>query len=61
MPESEAELLALDCWPWWSTDGGFGRRGCGGAVLCRGERRGEHERAREQAGVSGEERSDFGR
>ena len=61
MPESEAELLALDCWLWWSTVGEFGRRGCGGAVLCRGERRGEHGRARERAGVSGEERSDFGR
>ena len=21
----------LDCWPWWSTDGEFDRRGCGGA------------------------------
>ena len=54
----------LDCWPWWSTDGGFGRRGCGGAVLYRGERRGEHGRARERESgreLSGEERSDFGR
>ena len=59
MPESEAKLLALDCWLWWSTDGGFGRQGYGGIVLCHGERRGEHGRARERAGVSGEERIDF--
>ena len=41
-----------------------GDGGCGavlsGAVLFRGERRGEHGRARERAGVSGEERSAVG-
>ena len=41
--------------------GGGGGALLSGAVPCRGERRGEHERAGERAGVSGEERSVVGR
>ena len=41
--------------------GGGGGALLSGAVPCRSERRGEHERAGERAGVSGEERSVVGR
>ena len=41
--------------------GGGGGALLSGVVPCRGERRGEHEREGERAGVSGEERSAVGR
>jgi len=62
VPESEAELLVLDCWPRWRRCGEFARRVRWRSVAAaRGRERARRGRRREAAQESEGERSGFSR